>query len=275
MSAGLVTGEAVAVDLNVAWWPSRMLAKFIDFAVQYGVALLLGRILAIPIEHTQDVALLSAFAVVYGVAVFIGYQVVCETVWRGRTIGKVALGLRAVREDGSPIRFAQALVRGVLLPFEMWGPALVSAVLTARGKRVGDLLAGTIVVHTRTAEPQSAGIHMPPPLMEWASLADLSRVTDELALVCRQFVLRQHQLRPAVREGLGQQLVRTVYALVSPPPPVGTPGWAYLAAVLAERRRRQMMRAFPAAQPRAEVAPPVTPPPSPPPTSDGAFAPPQ
>ena len=91
--------------------------------------------------------------------VFLGYPVAMETLTRGRTLGKMALGLRVVRDDGGPITFRQALVRGlvglalerpglVLLGF---GPALgmIVAMFSARGKRIGDMAAGTVVLQER------------------------------------------------------------------------------------------------------------------------------
>ena len=79
---------------------------------------------------------------------------------------------------------------------------------------------------------------MPPPLEGWARSLDLSRLRDDLALSARSFLGRAGDLRPEAREDLGGRLVAAVQAVMSPPPPLGTPGWAYLSAVLAERRRR-------------------------------------
>jgi hypothetical protein len=89
---------------------------------------------------------------------------------------------------------------------------------------------------------------MPPQLAWWATTLDLSRLGDDLALAIRQFLGRQHELHAASRDAMGNQLVAAVQAVVSTPPPVGTPGWAYLTAVLAERRRREEQRMY-ASQP--------------------------
>ncbi len=108
---------------------------------------------------------------------------------------------------------------------------------------------------------------------------DLSRFNDTLALQCRQFLGRAGQLSDEARERLGGSLVAAVQAAIVTPPPPGTPGWAYLSAVLAERRRREEQRLFPAAYP----APPAFPaggfpPPAPAgqqvPQAPGSFAPP-
>ena len=119
---------------------------------------------------------------------------------------------------------------------------------------------------------------MPPQLAGWAAGLDLSGLSDALALSVRQFVSRADQLTPAAREDLGGRLVASVTEAVGPAPS-GTPGWAVLSAVLAERRRREQERLAPrditprqaaeGAEPQA-VVPPAAPPPS---RSDG-FAPP-
>ena len=157
----------------------------------------------------------------------------------GRTPGKAALGIRVVRDDGGPMRFRHALVRGIMWPLESWGPALVASIISKRGKRFGDMLAGTIVVQERIPGGTATPTQMPPPLAWWATTLDLSRFGDDIALACRQFLSRQHELNPASRDAMGGQLVAAVMACTTPPPPPGTPGWAYLSAVLAERRRRE------------------------------------
>jgi len=243
MTAGVVTGEAVRLDVRLAHWPSRLLAKVIDAAVQYAVLLILiltvGRI-----STDSDPALGAAIVVIMLVFAFVGYSVILETIWRGRTLGKAALGLRVVRDDGGPVRFRHALVRGIMFPLECWGPALIASIISKRGKRFGDMLAGTIIVQERVPGRTAAPVQMPPPLAWWATTLDLSRFGDDLAMACRQFLGRQHELTPAARDAMGGQLVAAVLACVTPPPPPGTPGWAYLSAVLAERRRREEQRMY-------------------------------
>jgi hypothetical protein len=135
-------------------------------------------------------------------------------------------------------------VRGIMFPLECWGPALIASIISKRGKRFGDMLAGTIIVQERVPGRTAAPVQMPPPLAWWATTLDLSRFGDDLAMACRQFLGRQHELTPAARDAMGGQLVAAVLACVTPPPPPGTPGWAYLSAVLAERRRREEQRMY-------------------------------
>jgi uncharacterized RDD family membrane protein YckC len=238
MTAGVVTGEAVELDIRLARWPSRLLGQLIDLAVEFAALGALGALIAKLTANTDSDAD-AAIVIAVFVAVFFGYPVAMETLAGGRTLGKLALGLRVVRDDGAPERFRQALFRALMfLLVDWWGPGLVVSILSDRSKRIGDLVAGTIVIQDRLPGGSVQPSEMPPQLVWWAGQLDLARLDDELALSVRQFLNRQHEMHAAAREALGGQLVAAVSAKVWPPPPGGTPGWAYLSAVLAERRRR-------------------------------------
>lgn len=239
--AGVVTGEAVPLDLRPARVPSRLLAELVDVVVVLLLVLASAWLFSrAPVE--LDPAAEAALGTALLLALVVGYPTLWETLTRGRTPGKAALGLRVVRDDGGPVRFRHALSRALVLLVDLpllHLPSLLAQVLTERGKGVGDLLAGTFVVAERVpAAATPPAPVMPPPLADWAAGLDLSRMPDHLALAVRQFLGRAPSLAPASREALGSRLASAVAATTSPPPPPGTPGWAYLAAVLAERRRR-------------------------------------
>lgn len=278
MSGQLVTGEAVALDLRPAALPSRVVAGLVDVVGQLLVLLLVAG-LATAVSFDVSDAAAQALGIVVLVVVFIVYPVTFETLLRGRTPGKAAVGLRVVRDDGGPIGFRQAFVRGLAGAFlerpgvTFFVAGVATSLLNPQGKRLGDLLAGTVVVQERVAVRGGAVATMPPPLAGWAAQLDLSGVSTELALSVRQFVSRADSLTAAAREDLGQRLVAAVTSAVGPPPP-GTPGWAVLSAVLAERRRREELRMT--ESPATEPAPaaPRQEPDAPPPATPGGFAPP-
>jgi uncharacterized RDD family membrane protein YckC len=280
----LVTGEAVAVELRPAGIGSRGVALLIDSAIQLAASFLLALLAAAFAVHANTAAALAVILVLY-VLLVLGYPVGFETLANGRTPGKMVLGLRVVRDDGGPIRFRHAFVRGLVgvvldrpgLSFGLL--SLIPMLFGARSKRLGDLAAGTIVVQERVPAKVAAPPPMPPALAAWAAGLDLSRVDDELAMRLRQFIARAGQLAPAVREELGSRLLAETASRTAAPPPAGVPGWAYLSAVLAERRRRELQRWQPVAPPVPSPPPPTvrrTPqPPATPPPPDGPFAPPQ
>jgi len=253
--APVVTGEAVPLDIRVARLGSRVLALLVDLTVQAVLFLLLLTATAIGLgilsrAGVVDGALLQAAWIVFLAAVLIGYPTGLLTLTRGRTVGKLAVGLRVVRDDGGPVGFRHSLTRtlvgvavefpGVVLPFGGWVISLVLMTTSPLSKRLGDHAAGTFVIHERNLEAWGWVPAMPPGLSGWASTLDLAGLDDELALAVRHFLARNRRLREPARTRLGQTLARQVAQVTSPPPPAGTPGWAYLAAVHAERHARAM-----------------------------------
>lgn len=239
----LVTGDAVVLELRLARLASRGLAFAIDAVIQL-VILVVGLIVVVA-AGPDDGAARAAILLTLLVLVRVGYPVLFETLSRGRTPGKSAFGLRVVRDDGGPIRFRHALTRGLAAaivdfgPVFVWGAvAVVCSLASEKSKRVGDFLAGTVVVLERAPAEVTPNIVMPPPLVSWAAQLDLSGLTDDLALAVRQFLARYQSLRPEARDSLGANLAQEVAARIGAPVPPGVPVWAYLMAVLAERRNR-------------------------------------
>ena len=247
----MITGDAVVLELRLARLASRAVALAIDVAV---MVMAFGLVLAIAAAtgalSTDDVALTATVGLVITLIVFVVYPVTLETLTRGRSLGKLALGLRVVRDDGGPIRFRHALSRGLagfVVDFGLFSGftgavGLIASLLSEKGQRVGDRLAGTVVVRERVPEVHAAPLLVPPPLAAWAASLSLSQLPDPLALSARQFLQRAHALDPRVRDRLGSGLAGEVMARVSPPPPPGTPAEYFLAAVLAERTRREGAR---------------------------------
>lgn len=277
--AEVVTGEAVVLDLAVARFPGRMLALALDVVIQIVIVTLLFVTVDYGLAPQLDPAAIAAVSSICYAVVVIGYPTIFETVTRGKTPGKMALGLRVVSDDGGPVRFRQALLRALSLAFvEVWNPliaifgmpaGLITAMLSAKGKRLGDLIAGTFVISERVparSELPAGVVVIPPALADWAQALELSRLTDQTAATVSGYLRRMGELRPAAREELGWQLASSVAAQVSPPPPAGTPPAAYLAAVLAVRRQREQARlgmpvtGYPVQAPPGVGAPPTPPP---------------
>jgi uncharacterized RDD family membrane protein YckC len=249
----LVSGEAVELDVRVARLGSRALALIID-AFGQGVLFLVLLMLATMFRLVADIAGLfddglgqAIFTVILVITV-LGYPAFFETVLSGRTPGKAAMGLRVVRDDGGPVRFRHCFTRalvgmalewpGLLLPVVTWVASLGTMLVGRSGKRLGDWAAGTIVIHERTPASWGWVPAMPPPLRTWATRLDLTGLDDSLALAVRHFLARNREITEPSRTALGRALAREVALCTTPPPPPEAPGWAYLAAVIAERNRR-------------------------------------
>jgi uncharacterized RDD family membrane protein YckC len=250
----MVTGDAVVLDVQIAQMPVRALSAFIDLTVVF-IAYLIGIVLWAATLTDLDSALSAAVLIIFTVLAIVGYPLIFETATRGRSLGKMALGLRVVSDDGGPERFRQALFRALAGVIEIWtfagGPAVICSMLSPRGKRIGDVFAGTMVISER-APRLSPPPPMPPTMAWWASSLQLSGLAPETAERARQFLSRATQLDPSVRDQMAYRIYAEVVAQISPPPPPGAPPQLVLAAVLAERHRRELVRL----QPPIPVAPP-------------------
>ncbi|WP_255510622.1 RDD family protein [Micromonospora sp. WP24] len=254
--AGLVSGEAVALEVRVARLGSRVLALLLDVLTQLVAALLLAVLFALlftalPFELV-DAALNSATGTLGLAFVLVGYPVLMERFNNGQTVGKLAVGLRVVSADGGPVGLRQSLTRalvgvavewpGLILPLVSWVAGVTVMLTDRRGRRLGDLVAGTLVVHTRTASVWRPVPTAVPALVNWAYTLDLSRLDDNLALAARQYLARVHRFAEPARSRLARGLWAEVAAVITPPPPLAAPETVYLAAVLGERHRRAVQR---------------------------------
>lgn len=176
----LVTGEAVALELRPARLPSRALAVLLDLLVAV-VAYILVTVALVASTASLDEAAQFAVSLAAFVIVMVGGPIAVETLSHGRSLGKMACGLRVVRDDGGPIRFRHALVRGgigvieILLTFGV--VACIASLVSARGRRLGDVFAGTLVVRERV--PVSTSGFLPRRRPGWQD--------GSPGLICRRF----------------------------------------------------------------------------------------
>ncbi|QQM42960.1 RDD family protein [Streptomyces liliifuscus] len=244
----LVTGEAVALELRPAKLPSRVLAVVLDLAVAVA-AYVAVTIALVASTSALDEAAQMAVSIAAFILLLVGGPIAVETLSHGRSLGKMACGLRVVRDDGGPIRFRHALVRGavgvveILMTFGV--VACIASLVSARGRRLGDVFAGTLVVRERIPAGRTSFVPPPPPWLAGRfSGLDLSGVPDALWLAVRQYLTRMQQLDPQVGWAMAERLAADVAERTGAPAPQGVPPAAYLAAVMQERQAREARRAF-------------------------------
>ncbi|MDH6121914.1 putative RDD family membrane protein YckC [Kitasatospora sp. GAS204A] len=289
----LVTGEAVVLGLRPAKLPSRALAVLLDLVVEFAAFFLLS-LLSLVLLPGLDGAAAAALVICLMVLLLVAVPVLVETLSRGRSLGKAALGLRVVRVDGGPAGFRHALVRALVGVFEIilltGVPAALCSLVSTDGRRLGDIFAGTLVVRERVPETAAPGLAVAPPPQVLAALGadlvrlDLSTVPPGLWLAIRQLLNRADQLDAQAALGMAQRLAGDVAERTGWPVPAGLHPALYLGAVLTERQRREWQRATgtgavpsppPAPGPGAPTAPAApTAPPVPPasPAVDGGFS---
>ncbi|MFD0271636.1 RDD family protein [Streptomyces sp. NPDC127106] len=285
----LVTGDAVVLGLRPARLPSRALAYFLDLFVYVTgyLAVTIGLAYA---TASLDEAAQAAVVVASFLLVLVGVPIAVETLSHGRSLGKLACGLRVVRDDGGPVRFRHALVRGAMGVVELLltfgSVACIASLVSARGRRLGDVFGGTLVIRERVPGARVMPVPAPPPWLAGRFTGlDLSAVPDGLWLAVRQYLTRMDQLDPQVGAAMAAKLADDLVARTGAPAPAGVPAAAFLMAVVHERQSRDAARAFAAAGPvipgalpggaagaSGAYAPPVAPPAGHAPAPAPAFA---
>ena len=247
MSDEILIGEGVLLDARPASFATRIVSATIDALVVGTVSSLVVVFTVAVLAPTIDEAALQALIVASLAFVTVVVPTFVETFSRGRSLGKAIMGIRIVRDDGGPIRFRHALVRALTGVLELWASAGLVAIIASmahpKGKRVGDMLAGTYAVRIRSGQRAMAPVMMPFELADWASHADMRRLPDGLALSARQLLGRADRLHLGSRVRLGMELAAQFEKYVAPGPPPGTHPERFLAAVLAERRNREYAHA--------------------------------
>lgn len=150
------TADNVQIGYTVAGVPSRLMAFLVDAAINLGIVLVAGIAAAAlysALGSSGGVAEAIAFTI-FGLMFLVGhfmYFAILEATSAGRTPGKRAMGLRVVRVDGSAPGLSEALVRNIARIADYFlGIGLFIAFFHPQTRRIGDLLAGTMVIRERT-----------------------------------------------------------------------------------------------------------------------------
>jgi uncharacterized RDD family membrane protein YckC len=260
---GLVTPDAVPLELETATVGSRAVAYLLDLLLLGTGYLLLGLATAalggggfVPGWAGIAILLVLVFALQFG------YPIGFETLWRGRTPGKAAMGLRVVTLEGAPVGVRHAAVRATVGLFELLMllgvPAIVTSLASARGQRLGDLAAGTLVLRERRATGALEVVTYPAPagLEAYTAQLDVSGLgPPELATV-RDTLRRLPSLpEDGTRSRIAEQVAGALAHRVTPPPPDGTDAEAWLRCVAAAVQARRRGDRGPGGPPLARPAP--------------------
>ena len=146
----VATPERVSFDFQIAGLGTRAIAQIIDLLIVavVEVAVIFFGIAAGTVTNSETVS--GLVLIVFSFLNVFGYFWVSEALWSGQTIGKKAFRLRAVGDRGEPLTFMQAGIRNIVrivdfLPYG-YGVGMIVLFANGKGKRLGDLAAGTLVV---------------------------------------------------------------------------------------------------------------------------------
>ncbi|MFK4729830.1 RDD family protein [Agromyces mediolanus] len=234
---GLITGEAVQLDVRPAGAVLRAAGAAIDVLATLLVG---GGLLWLASSLSLDEAAFRAVGITVLVVCLVVVPTTVETASRGRSLGKLALGLRVVRDDGGAIGFRHAFIRaltGVLeIYFTLGGLAVLVGFLNPSSKRLGDLLAGTHAQMERVPKLEIDPFGVPVPLTHWAATADVGRLPAPLERRIAAFFRNASHLVPERRAGFAAALAAEASPYVSPIP--DAPAELFLAGLIALRRER-------------------------------------
>ena len=237
----LVTGEAVALDVRPASVILRAAGTIIDWFAYIGLYLLMVLIVGVLFADSLDAAFLRALSIAGLVFAILIVPTLVETATGGRSLGKLAVGARIVRDDGGAIGLRHSFIRALVGVIEIYmtfgGIAAVTGLLNSRSKRLGDLLAGTYSQHERVPQLTSTVFGIPPELAVWAETADVAPLPDALTRRISQFLQQANKLSPTSRARIGAELAHEAAPFVSPVPQCHPE--AFLTGVHALRRERE------------------------------------
>lgn len=237
----ITTPEQVAITLPIAGVGTRMLAAWLDALVMLGIIIVsfwvYGFIASAIDYQVNTFAAGSVLTAFYLLALFFfifGYYAVPEIAWDGRTVGKRALKLRVLRDDGTPADAASVLARTVvrIVDFLPVGylVGLITMIVDGRARRLGDIVGGTVVVRERDSAPTLREIALgaepaalgPPLLGQEAPVALLTE--DEIA-AAREFLRRAPTFPMPERIALAWRVATTLATRIGYTEPLYHPEW--------------------------------------------------
>lgn len=222
------TPERVELHYVLANIGNRFLAAAIDHLIQAS-AILIVIVIAGAFSDWRLFNSMGVWAAALTVlaifAIYWGYFVAFETLWSGQTPGKRMMRLRVVREDGRPVRFFEVFVRNLLRvaidfqPLPSYAIGVVSIIFSARSKRVGDFVAGTVVVKERATEAPSLEEILKVSEIEQrrmdrdtpaAFTADTRQLSEQEMRAVQTFLKRRFELTEMNRTALAMRIAQPI-----------------------------------------------------------------
>ncbi|MCV0021465.1 RDD family protein [Mobiluncus curtisii] len=244
----VITGEAIALLVQPASLFLRVAAAIVDAIVVILGMIITYEILFLIMELRGDGDEIPFFSNEAQVAAFISIvtavwlflvPMLVETLTRGKSLGRFIVGTRIVRDDGGPITLRHAFVRTLIGLGELWmtmgAGAIIAAWTNRRGKRIGDIFAGTYAVSEASGVTRRP-LLLAPELADWAGDANVGELDGVTTVAARRFLQSATKMDPIHRQRTAQALATALVNKVYPPPPPGTDPERFIAAVLVLRR---------------------------------------
>lgn len=226
----LETPESVELEFTLAGIGNRAYALIIDYII-VGLTLLLSLVLTIFLTYqlgsnTSDfsdgfqgeaIKWLWAIRALITFAISVGYFVFFETIWQGQTPGKKRAEIRVICDDGKPVRLAQSVLRALLRPVDILLVSFLLIVLTKKEKRIGDLVAGTIVIQDEQTI-KSANFFISDEAKDLAIQlrieAEINNLLPEDFVVIRDYLQRRKSMILKYQHELSRKLANQVKEII-------------------------------------------------------------
>lgn len=213
------TPEQIPLEFPLAGIGSRFLALALDTCFQVAAgAVLVGMAYGLGLRGAHRPvhgAWTAALIVLLLFVLQFGYFAIFEAIWNGQTPGKRLTHLRVIQDSGRPITVFEAVARNLLRLIDsipgLYGVAIVCALLSAKSQRLGDFVAGTVVVHEKPPL-LGAGIRWDSAASSGSVRYDVSRLTPEEFQLIEAFLLRRKELAESIRCDAARRIVRRLSA---------------------------------------------------------------
>jgi uncharacterized RDD family membrane protein YckC len=214
------TPEQIALELPLAGIGSRFLAIAIDTLIQGALYLIAGIVFFLVLGLGASVVWFvpgtvgPALGIFVLFAIYWGYFAAFEVLWKGQTPGKRFAGIRVIKESGRPINAVEAIGRNLMRAVDVlpgvYGVGVVCMMCNKQSRRLGDYVAGTVVVHEKASDEVRPA---------WSTVTDagsattgFGRVTADELILIETYLSRRWELDPAVRLRTAIQIAERVKA---------------------------------------------------------------
>jgi len=219
------TPELIPLELPLAGIGSRFLAAALDTLIQFvaSMSMLVIALLVLGVlpERSERANMwIAAIGILIGFLFQFGYFAGFEAWWNGQTPGKRYVHLRVIKDSGRPITVYESVARNLLRTIDslpgFYGIGILSMLISSKNKRLGDFVAGTVVVHEQPLAAQAK--------VDWTvdsaatpSGYDLARITPEDFQLMESFLMRREQLSADVRAALARKVALRIAARLNIP----------------------------------------------------------
>jgi uncharacterized RDD family membrane protein YckC len=229
------TPESVELEFVLAGLGNRIYALIIDYLIWSSILILILIVWAFLITQiawlrSEPIRLwITAIQILILFGVYIGYFICFETLWRGQTPGKRYVKIRVIREDGRNVGIQQSILRSLLRPIDdIFCLGFLFILFTTQEKRLGDLVAGTILIQEGQAVTKQK-IEISPAATDVANriieTGEIAALTPEQFATVRKYLYRYPTLDPTVRKKVSDKLAHQLLEridLADAPPTIDT-----------------------------------------------------